>query len=41
MLHHYRPRERVSDIDASDLAALLKRHPEYEAKVAAGIHPSE
>jgi hypothetical protein len=37
MLHRYRPKQRVSDVDGADLAALLKRHAEYEEKVGVGI----
>ena len=37
MLNRYRPRQRVSDHDAADLAALLKRHSEYVEKVGVGI----
>lgn len=29
MLNRYRPKQRVSDEDATDLAALLKRHSDY------------
>ncbi|MEH3116370.1 MAG: DCL family protein [Methylorubrum populi] len=37
MLNRYRPKQRVSDEDAADLAGLLKRHAEYEEKVGVGI----
>jgi hypothetical protein len=37
MLNRYRPKQRVSDADAADLAALLTRHSEYEEKVGVGI----
>jgi hypothetical protein len=37
MLSRYRPKHRVSDSDSADLAALLKRHSEYEAKIGVGI----
>jgi len=37
MLRRYRPKQRVSDQDAADLAALLKRHSEFEEKVGVGI----
>jgi hypothetical protein len=37
MLNSYRPGERVSDTDAADLAALLKRHTEYATKIGGGI----
>jgi Protein of unknown function (DUF3223) len=37
MLGRYRPGDRVSDLDALDLAALLKRHDEYAAKVGCGV----
>ena len=37
MLNRYRPKQRVSEEDASHLAALLKRHSEYETKVSTGI----
>jgi hypothetical protein len=37
MLNRYRPKQRVSDADAADLAALLKRHTEYKDKVGVGI----
>ena len=37
MLNRYRPKQRVSDADAADSAALLTRHPEYEEKVGVGI----
>jgi hypothetical protein len=37
MLNRYRPRDRVSDGDAAHLAALLKRHNEYDEKVGVGI----
>ena len=37
MLNRYRPKQRVSDEDAADLAALLKRHSEYAEKVGVGI----
>jgi Protein of unknown function (DUF3223) len=37
MLNRYRPGDRVSDIDAVDLAALLKCHTEYADKIGSGI----
>jgi hypothetical protein len=37
MLHRYRPKQRVSEEDRADLAALLKHHAEYEDKVGIGI----
>jgi hypothetical protein len=37
MLNRYRPKQRVSDADAADLAALLARHSEYHEKVGVGI----
>ena len=37
MLNQYRPGDRVTDADARDLAALLKRHTEYTNKVGVGI----
>ncbi len=37
MLNRYRPGDRVSDADALDLRALLKRYTEYEAKLGRGI----
>ena len=37
MLNLYRPKQRVSEEDATHLAALLKRHSEYEEKVGMGI----
>lgn len=37
MLNRYRPGDRVSDVDAGDLTALLKRHTEYRQKIGAGI----
>lgn len=37
MLNRYRPKQRVSDEDARDLAALLKRHSEYPEKVGIGV----
>jgi hypothetical protein len=37
MLSRYRPKQRVSDEDAADLAALLTRHFEYAEKVGVGI----
>jgi hypothetical protein len=37
MLNRYSPKQRVSDADAADLAALLKRHPGYKEKVGVGI----
>ena len=37
MLNRYRPKQRVSEEDASHLAALLERHSEYEEKVGIGI----
>ena len=37
MLNRYRPKQRVSEKDAADLAALLMRHAEYEEKVGISI----
>lgn len=37
MLNRYRPKQRVADEDAADLAALLKRHSDYEEKVGVGV----
>lgn len=37
MLNRYRPKQRVCDEDAVDLAALLVRHSEYQQKVGIGI----
>ena len=37
MLNRYRPKQRVSEEDAADLAALLKRHSEYQEKLGTGI----
>jgi len=37
MLNRYRPGDKVSDADSRDLAALLKHHTEYAAKVGGGI----
>jgi hypothetical protein len=37
MLNRYKPGDRVNDADAADLAALLKHHTDYRAKVGAGI----
>ena len=37
MLNKYRPKQRVLESDAADLAALLQRHSEYENKVGVGI----
>jgi hypothetical protein len=37
MLNRYRPKQRVSDDDAADLAALLKRHSDYVEKIGVGI----
>ena len=37
MLKRYRPRQRLSDVDATDLAELIKRHSEYGEKVGVGI----
>src|SRR5208282_3062143 len=37
MLNRYRVGDRVSDADAVELAALLKCHTEYAAKVGSGI----
>jgi hypothetical protein len=37
MLAQYRPGERVSDADAADLTALLKRHNEYADKAGVGV----
>src|SRR4051812_4330518 len=37
MLNRYRPKQRISDEDAADLAALVRRHSEHEEKVGVGI----
>lgn len=37
MLNRYRPKQRVSNEDGADLAALLKRHSDYTEKVGRGI----
>lgn len=37
MLRRYRPKQRASDADATDLAELLKRHSEYGEKAGVGI----
>lgn len=37
VLNRYRPKQRVSDDDAADLAALLKRHADYDDKIGVGI----
>lgn len=37
MLNRYRPKQRVAAEDAADLAALLKRHSDYDEKVGVGI----
>ena len=37
MLNRFHPKDRVSDLDAADLAALLKCHTEYADKVGSGI----
>lgn len=37
MLNRYCPEQRVSDEDAADLAALLRRHSEYAEKVGIAI----
>ncbi len=37
MLHRYGLGDRVSDVDAIDIHALLKRHDEIEEKVGSGI----
>ncbi|MGO9483515.1 MAG: DCL family protein [Rhodomicrobium sp.] len=41
MLNRYRPGDRVSEEDERDLAALLKRHTEYEEKIGAGVRHFE
>ncbi len=41
MLNRYRPGDRISDEDARDLGALLKRHTEYEEKIGAGVRHFE
>jgi hypothetical protein len=38
MLNRYRPGDRVNDVDAADLVALLKCHTEYAAKVGSGVN---
>jgi hypothetical protein len=37
MLNRYQIGDRVSDADAADLNALLKRHTEYTDKIKGGI----
>src|SRR6202035_908017 len=37
MLHRYKPGDRVSVADASDLTCLLDRHPDRDEKVDVGI----
>lgn len=37
MLHRYTPGDRVSDVDAADLASVLERHPDRDEKVGVGI----
>ena len=37
MLHRYGLGDRVSEVDATDIRALLKRHDEIEEKVGNGI----
>lgn len=41
MLNRYRPEQCVFDDDVADLAALLKRYPEYEEKVGVGVNHFE
>lgn len=41
MLNRYSPEDRVSDDDSLDLAALLERHTEYQAKVGCGVNHFE
>jgi hypothetical protein len=41
MLGRYRPGDVVVDGDAIELAALLKRHPEYLDKLGCGIRHFE
>lgn len=37
LLRRYAPGDRVSDTDAVELTALLKRHPDYVGKIGSGI----
>jgi hypothetical protein len=37
MLNRYKPRERVTADDCSDISALLMRHHEYATKVGVGV----
>lgn len=37
MLNRYKPRDRVLDDDAAELALLLERHSEYADKVGSGV----
>jgi hypothetical protein len=37
MLNRYQPKDIVTNVDALDLAALLKHHTEYLKKVGSGI----
>ena len=41
MLGRYSPGEKVADADGAELAALLKRHPEYAEKLGCGIRHFE
>lgn len=37
MLNRYKPDDRVNEVDALDLAAVLERHPEFHQKVGCGV----
>lgn len=37
VLQSYRPGDRVQDAHGAQLVELLKRHPDYEAKMGVGI----
>ena len=41
MLNCYKQGDRVADVDAFDLAALLERHTEYAEKVGVGVNHFE
>jgi len=41
MLARYRPEQTVGDADASELAELIKRHPDHDEKVGPGVHHFE